>query len=68
MNRGIETRLQKLEARSDPAEIYIVGFDFTECRLRADAMEAAGELAGRVPCCIITGVPRSEGYGNEPQQ
>ena len=59
MNRSMKVRLQKLESGIDPEVVIIAGYDFAECRLRADALEAAGKLKGRVPLFVATGVPRS---------
>lgn len=62
MQVGLEARLRKLEAVNDSAVLIIAGHDFTECRLRADALEAAGKLAGRASRYVVTGVHRSDGF------
>ena len=59
----ITSRIDDLTKRLPPGLITIVGADQAECQMRLEEIEAAGELAGREPLFIMTGVKRSESFG-----
>jgi hypothetical protein len=56
----ITSRIDELTERLTPELITIVGADKAECHRRLEEIEAAGELTGREPLFLMTGVKRAD--------
>lgn len=58
MSRRTATRLEKLENKHVKDRVFIVGRDVADCERKLERLARHGELQGREPVLISTGVFR----------
>ena len=67
-SRRTATRLEKLESNRVKDRVFIVGGDIADCRRKLERLTRRGELQGREPVLICTGIFGPPDPDNEAAQ